>query len=128
MTVYSSPHSAHQGAYRKRRLGGVVALPSPWGSLTVPRAQELVRLAYRSSTWSTRPTLPQVGELSELEQRQAFVQAFGRAFVDLLTQELSAGDPAAVAGLPSLEVPADWRPQYPLWGPPEGGQEGGQPI
>ena len=113
----SKHHSAHQQAYRSRRKVGMVVALLPWRWLTLQDVQRLAVEAYRSASYDLSRDLPDPNCSPE-----NFAYLLQQAFEVLVADAaLAAGVPAGPAGAPAFAisireaVPADWKPQYPIF-------------
>lgn len=113
----SKRHAAHQRAYRLRRKDGRVAALLPWRWLTLQDVQRLAVEAYRSASYGLSRDLPDPNCSPE-----SFAYELQQAFEVLVADAaLAAGVLAGPAGAPAFarrmrqDVPADWKPQYPVF-------------
>lgn len=126
MSAFNSKHhAAHQLAYRSRRKDGQVAALLPWRWLTQEDVQRLAVEAYRSASYDLSRDLPDPNCSPE-----NFAYLLQQAFEVLVADAaLAAGVPAAPAGAPAFAsgmrkaVPADWKPQYPVFVPAGGSHD-----
>lgn len=112
----SVSHRARQATYRERRKAGLVPAVSPWNWLSQADVQRLAGEAYRLATYDYRG----------LDDSASNAENFTRGLQEII--EVLIADAAAAAGVPAapfgasdfaksmrVELPADWRPQYPVF-------------
>lgn len=118
-----SLHAQHQQRYLERKRAGLQARSTAWHWLTQARLLELSLEAYKAASWACRS--------SEVHPAQ-FVDEIGR---QLRTRLAAAALDAGIEGCPTEylhlraqleaalpDLPADWRPQYPQFAPPQVGE------
>lgn len=115
-TKNSVQHVAHQAAFRQRRKNGLQSFAKPWDWLTIADVQKLAVEAYRSVTYAASNPDDQAGYPHE-----DFVEQMGEAFRVLVAGQaqslgIRCSPPNAMHFAACMrEVPATWRPQYPIY-------------
>lgn len=125
----SELHREHQATYRERRKQGLQPLQKPWGFLCSGEVKDMAWQAYRVASWYMREDVQQGSNLTPEELREAFASSLAEMFSDaVMAHAVSEGGCWPVDGqtpphrnyprvweLLKNEVPASWRPEYPLY-------------
>lgn len=118
----------HMSAFRQRRKNGLQPVIKPWGWLSLAEVQNLAIEAYRVASFELLADL-QESRLTVQEKRETFVENLVDMFRDLVRADAvtRAGcwpvnartadyrNYPKIAAALCASVPADWRPQYPVF-------------
>jgi hypothetical protein len=122
--------NAHKAAFRQRRRKGLQAMPKPWGWLSASEVKAIAVTAYNVASHGLLEDM-QGGDLDEQELRQAFACNLAELVSDLvMAAAVTRGGcwpvtpetppfrnyPQIAANL-CADLPASWRPQYPIYMP-----------
>lgn len=138
-----TPSAPRQAAYRRRRQNGLQALSKPWDWINADAVKALALKAYHVATHGLVKDV-QAGHFSDTELRQVFAANLADLMRDLvMAKAVSKGgcwpvgpETPPYQNYPQIAVdmcadlPASWRPQYPLYAPaplPAGGIGGDAP-
>jgi hypothetical protein len=125
-----TPSAPRQAVYRRRRQNGLQALPKPWDWINADTVKALALKAYHVATHGLVEDI-QAGHLNDTELRQVFAANLADLMRDLvMAQAVSKGgcwpvgpETPPYQNYPQIAVdlcadlPASWRPQYPLYRP-----------
>lgn len=119
----SVSHRARQATYRDRRKAGLVPVVLPWHWLTLADVQRLAVEAYRIASHDMLEGLKDVSYPTTHD-----AEDFGRGLQEVFeTLVADAANAAGIGASPSNspfsakcmreDLPADWKPQYPIFVP-----------
>ncbi|PKO59945.1 MAG: hypothetical protein CVU24_14210 [Betaproteobacteria bacterium HGW-Betaproteobacteria-18] len=122
--------NAHKAAFRQRRRKGLQAVPKPWGWLSITEVKEMALKAYYVASHGLIEDV-QDNPFDVQELRQVFAMNLADLMRDLVLAQavtrggcwpVSAATPRhqnypQIAADMCADMPADWRPQYPVYKP-----------
>lgn len=115
--INAKPSAPRQAVYRQRRQAGLQPMVKPWDWLSLAEVQKLAVEAYRSATFALSDPEDQTSSPHEY-----FVGELARAFEVLVAGKAQGlGLTCAPANAKHYaqclreDVPANWRPQYPVY-------------